>query len=352
MRLKLLTAVLGMVLAQAAVPAVVHAKVWTDPAVAAQENPDFLLQGEYLTPKNSKEEGILAAQVVALGKGHFRLVRYAGGLPGAGWDGKTIEVLSGEARNGAVGFKAHTGEEELTLAHGKILSSMAGEAVRMERHSPTEGAAAPAGAIVLFDGTQASLANWTKGELDGDLLKQGAQTVANFGAFKLHLEFRLPFKPDTPVGDQDRGNSGIYIHNCYEVQVIDSFGLAYFHQPEAQWAAAFKADFGFAPPSQRVQWAGALYHFKGPDVNMSYPPLAWQTYDIDFAPAQFDATGKKIGNVHITVVHNGVKVQDNVELLHGTGANAKRIEVAKGPIYLQEHGNAVRFRNIWIVPQK
>ncbi len=327
----------------------VDAKAWTDPVLAAKENPDFSLQGEYITPTDSKHEGKIAAQVVALGGGKFKLVRYTGGLPGAGWDGHNIHVLSGELHDGAASFKESVGEEVLTLAHSKIQSSMSGEAERVERKSPTEGAAAPAGATVLFDGTEASLKNWAKGALDGDLLKQGTQTAAEFGSFKLHIEFRVPFKPDVFPGNQDRGNSGVYIHDRYEVQVIDSFGLPYFHQPEAEWAKAFNSDFGVKPPSERTQWLGSLYHFKAPPVNMAFPPLAWQTYDIDFTAPKVDASGKKTANARITVILNGVKLHDNVELPQGTGAAAKKPEMAKGPIVLQEHHNAVRFRNIWIV---
>jgi hypothetical protein len=346
------TALMGLLLMGSTVLAADGGKVWTDPALATKEDPDFTLQGEYASPKDSKEEGVLGAQVVALGAGHFRLVRYPGGLPRAGWDGKHMQVFRGDAHDGTVQFKIAGDEEELTLSGGKLRSSMSGEAVRVERTSPTEGAKPPAGATVLFDGTKASLTRWVKGSLDGELLKEGTQTAADFGSFKLHIEFRVPFKPDTPVGNQDRGNSGVYIYDRYEVQVIDSFGLQYFHQPADQWAKAFTADFGIKPPSDRVQWVGALYHQKGPDVNMAFPPLAWQTYDIDFTAAKFDADRKKTANARITVLHNGVKIQDNVELPHGTGAAASRPELAKGPIVLQEHHNPVRYRNIWIVPKE
>jgi len=340
----------GLLFVGSSVLAAGAGKVWIDPALAAKEDPDFALQGEYLTPKDAPQDNLLAAQVVAQGAGHFRLVRYPGGLPGAGWDGKSITVYQGDAQNGTVAFKKAGSEEVLTLAQGKLQSSMAGSAVRLERHSPTAGAVPPAGATVLFDGTPASLRNWTKGALAGDLLKEGTESAAQFGSFKLHLEFLVPYKPATACGNQDRGNSGVYIHNRYEVQVIDSFGLQYFHQPENAWASAFTADFGIKPPSDRVQWVGAMYHVKSPDLNMAFPPLTWQTYDIDFTAAQFDTTGKKTANARITVLLNGVKVQDNVELPHGTGAASKKPEMPKGIIYLQEHGNPVRFRNIWIVP--
>ena len=83
---------------------------------------------------------------------------------------------------------------------------------------------------------------------------------------------------------------------------------------------------------------------------MCYPPLAWQTYDIEFTAPEFDE-GKKVANARFTVLHNGVKIHDNVELLKGTGAGGGRKEVPREGIYIQGHGNPVRFRNIWIVPK-
>jgi hypothetical protein len=140
----------------------------------------------------------------------------------------------------------------------------------------------------------------------------------------LHLEFRLPFKPNAKW--QHRGNSGIYIQNRYEVQLLDSFG-----QPA------------------KDRGCGALYDMKAPQVNMTFPPLTWQTYDIEFQGPEFNDAGEKTEKARITVRHNGVVIHDDVALPHGTGAGKKRGEVEAGPIVLQDHNNPVRFRNIWLV---
>ena len=152
---------------------------------------------------------------------------------------------------------------------------------------------------------------------------------------------------------EGRGNSGIYIHNRYEVQVIDSFGLQFFHidrddKQSTKWRDVFKDHLRFAPKLDRSQLAGCLYKLHAPALNMCYPPLSWQTYDITFSAARFRA-GRKTRNARITVRHNGVLIHDNVELPKGTGAGGKRKEVAREAIYLQAHDNPVRFRNIWIV---
>lgn len=280
--------------------------IWTDPEKAAQEAPDFLVQGEYA-------KGDTAYQIVALGKGQFHASIYQGGLPGAYWDRSEIGQVRGD-----------------TAAIKELLQGTK----RVERQSPTLGKAAPEGAIVLFDGKTADA--WKNAKVTDGLLESGTQTNDNFGDFQLHVEFRLPFKPETPPSSQDRGNSGIYIQNRYETQVLDSFGL---DLDRSAWEEK--------PKSDPKQWCGCLYKFKLADTNMCLPPLVWQTYDITFTAPKF-ADGKKTANARVTVLHNGVKIHDDVELPKGTGAGGGRKEVPKGPIVLQGHGNPIRYRNIWI----
>jgi hypothetical protein len=112
----------------------------------------------------------------------------------------------------------------------------------------------------------------------------------------------------------------------YEVQMLDSFGLEGKHDE-----------------------CGGLYSVKNPDVNMCLPPLAWQTYDVDFTAAEFDAAGKKTKDAEMTVRHNGVEIHKNVRLPKGTTAAPVGEGKDPGPLYLQDHGNPVRYRNIWIV---
>ena len=177
-------------------------------------------------------------------------------------------------------------------------------------------------AIVLFDG--ASTDAWTGGHVDErGLLAAGTKSKRGFTNFTLHVEFLLPFKP---LGrGQDRGNSGVYLQDRYEVQVLDSFGL--------------KGD---------NSECGAIYSKLKPDVNMCFPPLIWQTYDIEFTAAQFDADGTKTKNAVATVKHNGVTIHDHAEISGPTGGGAPETPQG-GPIQLQGHGSPVFYRNIWVV---
>ncbi|MEC9327048.1 MAG: DUF1080 domain-containing protein [Verrucomicrobiota bacterium] len=283
-------------------------RIWTDADKAAAEDPDYLLQGEYVS------EGV-GVQAAALGKGTFYVSRFKGGLPGQGWDKSNphVELINTESlRKSINGMK------------------------RTERVSPTLGARPPEGATILFDGKKTEHIN---GQIKDGLLMAGAQTTGNYGDFTLHLEFRLPYKPDSPLSSQDRGNSGIYLQNRYETQILDSFGLVY------------ERDLVKVPlKSDPKQWCGCFYKFKAADIPMCFPPLRWQTYDIDFIAPKFNS-GKKISDATITVKHNGIIIHDKVKLPKGTGAGGGRKEVPEGPIIFQGHGNPVTFKNVWILPR-
>jgi len=276
--------------------------------------PDFPLQGEYAG------EG-LGANIVALGDGNFRLVTFKGGLPGAGWDVSAKTEAEAKRDGDVVRFK------DLAELKGGVLTIGATSLKRIERHSPTEGAKPPAGAIILLDGSNADA--WKGGHLDErKLLAAGTTSKQAFQSFTLHLEFLLPFKP---LGrGQGRANSGVYVQNRYEVQVLDSFGLKGLDNE-----------------------CGGVYQNSAPKVNMCFPPLQWQTYDIEFTAAKFDADGKKTANAILTVKHNGVVVQDKLSLKGATPGGGFKTEVpAPGPFQLQGHGNPVYYRNVWIVEQK
>jgi hypothetical protein len=175
---------------------------------------------------------------------------------------------------------------------------------------------------VLFDGKNAEA--WNGGHLDDrGLLAAGTTSRKQFQNFSLHVEFLLPFKP---LGrGQDRGNSGVYLQDRYEVQVLDSFGL-----------------------KGENNECGGIYTKARPAVNMCLPPLVWQTYDIEFEAAKFDAGGKKLKNAVATVKHNGVVIHDGFEINGPTGGG-KPEAPTPGPIQLQGHGNPVFYRNIWAV---
>jgi hypothetical protein len=283
--------------------------------------PDFLLQGEYAGDK-------LGADVIALGKDAFRLVLHKGGLPGAGWDGSAKTEVEGKRNGDGVSFPGAIKAElkDGTLS-GQTADGQGFVLKRVVRHSPTEGAKAPEGAVILFDGTNADA--WKGGHLDErKLLAAGTTSKQAFQDFTLHLEFLLPFKP---LGrGQGRGNSGVYVQNRYEVQVLDSFGLAGVDNE-----------------------CGGVYKNSAPKVNLCYPPLQWQTYDMEFTAAKFDVAGKKTANAVLTVKHNGVVVQDRLELKGATPGGGFKTEVpAPGPFQLQGHGNPVFYRNIWVVERK
>jgi hypothetical protein len=288
-------------------------------ADARKAGPDFDLQGEYADSK-------LGAQVIALGNDMFRIVFHKGGLPGAGWDKSAKTEIEAKRDGDKVEFAKDAWKATLTR------NRLSGETdsgkfslAKVNRQSPTLGVKPPPGAIVLFDGSNHDA--WTEGHFDDQgrkLLAAGTKTKrTDFQDFMLHVEFLLPFKP---LGrGQDRGNSGIYIQERYEIQVLDSFGL-----------------------EGKNNECGAIYTRVKPAVNMCFPPLVWQTYEIDFQAARFDAEGKKIKNAVVTVRHNGTVVQDKVEIEGKTGAG-KTETSSLGPILLQGHGNPVFYRNIWIV---
>jgi 3-keto-disaccharide hydrolase len=295
--------------------------------VSGPNDPDFKIQGEYAGEVKPPEGGDaikIGVQVIALGGGKFRSVGYLGGLPGDGWEGGNRIEVEGGWKNGVIAFEADEARGEIhdgalrVMANGQTLA----ELKKVDRKSSTLGAKPPAGAIVLFDGTSAD--NFTPGKMTDDgLLMAGATSKRKFGDCQLHLEFQLPFMPQAQ--GQARGNSGVYLQGRYEVQMLDSFGLAGENNE-----------------------CGGLYEIKKPDVNMCFPPLAWQTYDIDYTAARYE-DGKKVKNAKITVQHNGQTIHRDVELPRATRAAPVAEGTEPGPLYLQDHGNPVRYRNIWVV---
>ncbi len=299
-----------------------------DPA-RAKEDPDFAVQGEYEGGSGSDKLGV---QVVAKGNGQFAVKVLAGGLPGAGWDGKTEAAAT--AKRDDAGAVAVTGKDlSGGIGGGKLTLKQGGKPevtlARVERQSPTLGLKAPEGAVVLFGGPGTE-ANWTNGKLvelsDGKFLNNGIKSKQAFGAFRAHVEFRTPWMPTS--GGQGRGNSGVYLQDRYELQVLDSFGL-----------------------KGENNEAGGLYTQHKPLVNMCLPPLAWQTYDIEFTPAEFGADGKRTKAARTTIRHNGVVVQDNVELKGPTGGGQAE-KPTPGPFQFQNHGDPAVFNNVWVVEVK
>lgn len=302
-------------------------EAFTDPAKAPAS---FAIQGEYqgdLT--NGKKLERVGAQVIAKKDGEFDAVLYSGGLPGDGWkrgdrrQDATGKMADKTAKLTGSGWTADVGDGTFTVMNSA--GDKQGTLKKVERRSPTLGLAAPQRAIVLFDGTNTDRFPGAK-MTDDHLLTVPAMGKDEFQDCMLHVEFRLPFMPT--ASGQGRANSGVYLQNRYEVQVLDSFGL-----------------------EGAENECGAIYKFKAPSVNMCFPPLAWQTYDIDFTASRFDGK-KKTQNARVTVEHNGVKVVENFEIPDKTPGGADTEAPGRGPFALQFHGCPVVFRNMWVVEKK
>ena len=323
---------------------------FTDPAAAG---PDFQVQGEYVGQVGP--ELPIGIQVIALGDGQFQGVLYAGGLPGAGWDEATVFHIRGKTNEGQTDFRGIHGERlkftnsnfngsirgrsftgEASMFRGR-LDEATFQLAKVDRKSPTLGAKPPPDAIVLFDGSDVDA--WQDGRIvDERLLNVGTTSKRDFGSILIHLEFRCPFMP-TARGMQ-RGNSGVYVKREWEVQIVDSFG---WHHENRKFERLSK----FAR-------CGGIHEMIGPRINMSFPPLAWQTYDIEFTMARFDPAGKKTSPAIMTVRHNGVLIHDRYVLPPSPPGRdeSDSKERQRGPIFLQDHGNPVCYRNVWVVERE
>jgi hypothetical protein len=320
-----------IVLSQLAAPAGAAEEPKDGPTYTSvgQADEDYSLQGEFRgwqqplgSPRGTQRIGV---QVIALGDGSFAAVKYLGGLPGDGWDGKTRYRFDGKRLGDGALLIGLSSDLRMNADGGEVVDhaeQTIGRLERVSRVSPTMGVVAPEGATVLFDGSGTDY--WQNAKVDADgRLMPGTETSEGWGDFRLHGEFLLPYKPR--ARGQARGNSGVYLQSRYEVQVLDSFGLEGVENE-----------------------CGALYKVRRPDVNMCFPPLTWQTYDIDFVAAKFDDKGSKTEPMRITVWQNGVPIHSNAEIPSKTGAG-KPESPEFLPIKLQEHGNPVAYRNLWII---
>jgi hypothetical protein len=298
----------------------------------AKVDGDFAFQGEFTGAADEDADVKFGLQVIALGEGQFQAVGYAGGLPGDGWDGdrETLIRATGKLENAELKLSAPDQGTAVIKKDGTVETfDLDGNKVhrlkRVVRKSKTLGQKPPEGAIVLFDGSSAD--GWENGKMTDDgLLMQGTTSKKKFQDHQLHIEFRIPYQPQDR--GQGRGNSGIYMQGRYELQMLDSFGL-----------------------EGKQNECGGIYSVKDPDLNMCLPPLSWQTYDIEYTAARFDDAGKLVKNPRVTVKHNGVLIHKDVELPgeRNTTAAPSQPGPEAGPVYLQNHGCPVRYRNIWVV---
>lgn len=281
--------------------------------------------------------GGYVAQVFAIEGGKYQAnVFRAFDLP----DNKPVVVLQGTRSGNVLNFSgddwtgvianqhftARKGSEQFDLQH-------------VQRGSPTMGAKPPKGAIVLFDGSNADAwatkdgKNWLNEQpgpasakiVDGALevipgTGGGLISHKKFGDAHYHVEFRTLGAPS---------NSGVFLQTRYEADINESYGKI---------EGSLNGNLGNCTPPSTL-----------PHVRPTHAVLEWNTFDIDFQAPRFDPAGKKAENAHVTLYLNGVKLYDRQDVAPAKGAAGRFGEAATGPLYLQEHGMPVQFRNIWAV---
>lgn len=275
------------------------------------------------------------ADVVAEGDGYYRIVLDAPGNDD--FAGAAVEIY-GRQSGPEVGLFGRSGGYHWNgnIQNGELVAKseygISFELKKIESRSPKAGLKAPDGAIVLLPyepGQMPDTSRWTNGEwkaMENGTMQcapgKGAnRTQQAFGEIEhLHLEFKLPLEPSNR--GQHRANSGVYLADAYEVQVLDSFGLVHTSGD-----------------------CGGLYGIARARVNACLPPETWQSYDIKFIPAKRDENGEVLEQPKITVLQNGVLIHENQEIRR----NRHR---TRGPLQLQDHGHPIQFRNIWLVEGK
>jgi hypothetical protein len=305
-------------------------------APKATDEPDDGIQGVYqgadaLKAVSVKDE----AKVIGQGGGEFKVILTAD-------KGRAVE-LTGKLEGGKVALTGAGGESG-TIADKKLSVTVGDKKYELAYKvikPPSLGQKPPAGAVVLLpfeEGKKTNLDAWValKGgpatwvpQEDGSVLIMGGgdiQTKQEFTNVVLHVEFRCPYMP--AARGQGRGNSGVYLQSRYEVQVLDSFGLA-----------------------PKDNECGGLYSVATPKVIASLPPARWQTYDITFHAPTVE-NGKIVKPATMSVAHNGIQIHRDVKIDHVTTAGVGGPIKSPAPLMLQDHGNPVRFRNIWLVELK
>lgn len=320
------------------------------------------IQGEYYGAQLQDTTKHLGGWLFANGGASYGLCLLPGGLltlpdqPYGGWDqitryqdgttGPIVGTLTGTAfkvstSTGGYISDSLTGAGEVRTMYVHNTNGTTYVLHRVKRHSPTyglkpaqvSGVPGTRGLISLFDSAAgaANLMNW-KAQTNVPALKYnylypGITTVADYDTLFMHIEFLSCFNP--AAKGQNRANSGIYMQGRYEIQVLDSYGLA-----------------------GTIDEYGAIYNVKAPAVNAELPPqTAFQTYDVYFVGRTSGAAGSTVGSAYVTIYANGVKVQDSTLITDITGAASNTFGTSASGFNLQDHGtDEVVYTNIWVVP--
>ena len=294
-----------------------------EPTVAVrpeQAGISWELQGEYVGEVDGQQMGL---QVVAASRKSLRAILFSGGLPGAGWNGEIERFSPGKIVDTIARLES---AKSRVVIDGKTATlnkqcGKNGTLERIQRKSKTLGLKPPSEAKSLYSGKGTQ--KWKGARLyRKNLLASNCHTKQKFGDHSLHIEFRVPYMPEAK--SQRRGNSGIYLQSRYEIQVLDSFG-----------------------DDPKHSGCGGIYEVGTPLLNMCYPPLSWQTFDIDFTAARWEGQ-KKVEDATVTVRLNGVTIHDKLALPSQTPGRWKE-RPSPGALFLQDQGDPVMFRNIWVV---
>ena len=295
----------------------------------AAKDPDFKIQGEYVGEGSVAGDADVkvGAQVIALGNGQFTVVVTKGGLPGDGWKRGDRDSRSGRQtptarprsalrRRIVSGQDRRRSDDDCRQRRQDEVGIEADRAPQSDRRR--QAGRGRGGPLRRHDGRTTFPGTLLP---DGNLLSEET-SKQGFGDYTLHVEFRLSYMPE--ARGQARSNSGVYLHDCYEIQVLDSFGL-----------------------EGEDDECGGLYGLRQPDVNMCFPPLTWQTYDVEFTAPKYQGReegGQRAGRRCGTTAW---WFNRTFELPHATPGRQGE-GPAPRPLYLQGHGNKVEYRNIWV----
>ncbi|MBD3265642.1 DUF1080 domain-containing protein [bacterium] len=317
--------------------------------VSAGWTQDIMVQGDWEGQffTDAWKSKSLSAQIVGESNDSYRIELQIDGQEFITYahDQKKVTTASevvnlGKKLGGEYIFSGFIHKRKFVGSFKNQVSEISFEMDRVMHKSPTLGLKPPVGATVLLgdkdmpqgERQELFLEKWHVpyhwvADKDGSIHRSGGSihTKEEFGSAQIHVEFKCPYMPNDR--GQGRGNSGVYVMGRYEVQVLDSF-----------------AD----EPKDNL--CGGIYKFGVPEQYASYPPGTWQTYDITIHAPEFDRNGKKVKHAMITVKHNGKLIHDNLELSKPTPGGISGKDAPKGPLWLQDHSDPVRYKNVWIKP--